>query len=39
MSLCLIKTRYPIIGLPPLSGAVQATITSSGDHVVVGAIG
>jgi len=30
---------YPVIGLPPSSGAVHETITLSGDHVVVGATG
>jgi len=30
---------YPVIGLPPSSGADQSTITLSGDHIVVGAIG
>jgi len=30
---------YPVIGLPPSSGAVQETITLSGLHKVVGALG
>jgi hypothetical protein len=30
---------YPVIGEPPLSGADQETMTSSGLHVVTGADG
>jgi hypothetical protein len=30
---------YPVIGEPPLSGADQETITSSGLHAVTGADG
>jgi len=30
---------YPVIGEPPLSGALQVTITLSGLHIVVGADG
>jgi len=30
---------YPVIGLPPSSGAIQETITLSGLHIVIGAVG
>ena len=36
-SLFLMVTMYPVMGEPPLSGAVHETITSSGLHVVTGA--
>ena len=38
-SLILIVTVYPMIGLPPLSGAVQETITLFELQTVVGAVG
>ena len=38
-SLILIVTVYPMIGLPPLSGAVQETITFFELQTVVGAVG
>jgi len=33
------EMEYDVIGEPPLSGAVQEMITSSGIQVVVGALG
>ena len=35
----MIVITYPVIGLPPLSGAVHVTMTLSGDHEVLGESG
>ena len=39
ISPCLIEIVYPVITLPPLSGAIQVITTLSGNQVVVGATG